>query len=156
MSTSQAGSPDPTSFEPLLGWDDDPRLVRAAGGVIWRHRDGEVEILLVHRARYDDWSLPKGKLAAGETHPAGALREVEEETGLRCILGHEVASTRYHDAKGRPKTVRYFEMTVAEGEFQPNHETDKTLWLGLDAARSKISYPHDVDVVSAFARFAGC
>ena len=80
-------------------WDDDPELVRAAGGVVWRAGDGGTEVLLVHRPRYDDWSLPKGKLDAGETHEGAATREVLEETGYEVELGRELASTRYRDAR---------------------------------------------------------
>ncbi|MGI8983283.1 MAG: NUDIX hydrolase, partial [Acidimicrobiales bacterium] len=78
-------------------------VVQAAGGVVWRRAPaGTLEVLLVHRPRYDDWTVPKGKLAPGEDHPAAALREVEEETGLRCTLGPELAPTAYVDRKGRP------------------------------------------------------
>src|SRR6478752_9879511 len=90
--------------------DKDAKQVRAAGGLIVRERNDEVEIALVHRPRYDDWTLPKGKLEPGETEAEGALREVEEETGLRCELGPEIATTSYTDSRGRPKTVRYWEM----------------------------------------------
>ena len=82
-------------------------IIRAAGGVILR--DGCV--LLVHRPRYDDWTLPKGKLEEGESWEEGALREVEEETGLACELGEEVGRTRYVDGRGHNKEVRYFRMT---------------------------------------------
>lgn len=142
-------------YRSLPGWDDGPGLVKAAGGVVWRLHEGELQILLVHRERYDDWSLPKGKLDKHESHEDGALRETEEETGYRCILGHELRCTRYIDGKGRPKTVRYWEMTVAEGEFRANHETDQILWLGLQEAREKMSYGHDAEVVDSFSRFAG-
>ena len=90
-------------------------VVPAAGGVVLR--DGRV--LLVHRPRYDDWTLPKGKLEDGESWEAGALREVEEETGLRCELGEEVGRTRYVDSRGRNKEARYFQMTCP-GEPRPS------------------------------------
>ena len=85
--------------------------VLAAGGVV--RRDGR--ILLVHRPKYDDWTLPKGKLDAGEGFEEAALREVEEETGFRCELGDELEPTAYTDGKGREKLVRYWEMTPVGG-----------------------------------------
>ena len=85
--------------------------VRAAGGIVQRtDPDGESRLLLVHRPRYDDWSLPKGKADNGERDEETALREVEEETGLRCLLGEEIGETRYRDSKGRSKVVRYWLM----------------------------------------------
>jgi 8-oxo-dGTP pyrophosphatase MutT (NUDIX family) len=79
-------------------------VVRAGGGIVWRHGEGgTVEIVLVHRPAYDDWSLPKGKLHPGETEAQAALREVQEETGLRCRLGREVGTSAYRDPKRRPK-----------------------------------------------------
>ena len=94
--------------------------VRAAGGIVVRHRDdGVVEILLVHRPAYDDWSFPKGKCEDGESEEEAAVREVEEETGLRCILAGELATTRYRDGRGRPKTVRYWLMTPLAGTSRP-------------------------------------
>ena len=118
--------------------------VRAAGGVIVR--DGHV--LLVHRPKYDDWSLPKGKLDEGEGWEDAALREVREETGLSCELGEELPSTRYRDAKQRPKRVRYWRMTNCHGEFTPNHEVDDVRWADRHEALQLLSYGHDRDLVA--------
>ena len=92
-----------------------PRTVEAAGGVVMRSGERGMEICVVHRPRYGDWTLPKGKLDADETFEDAALREVEEETGLRCELGPELTSTHYTDGKGRPKLVRYWLMEVVDG-----------------------------------------
>src|SRR5581483_7348813 len=100
--------------------------VRAAGGVV--ARDGEV--LLVHRPRYDDWTFPKGKAEEGESDEDCALREVREETGLRCALEDELASTSYVDARGRPKRVRWWRMrVVGDDGFTPNEEVDELRWI---------------------------
>ena len=128
----------------------DAELVRAAGGVVWRAGDGGTEVLLVHRPRYDDWSLPKGKLDAGETHEGAATREVLEETGYEVELGRELARTRYRDARGRKKTVRYWAMTVTGGSFVANHETDEVRWLPVPDARARLTYEHDIDVLDSF------
>jgi 8-oxo-dGTP diphosphatase len=109
-------------------------------------------VLLVHRPRYDDWTVPKGKLDAGEDHAAAALREVEEETGLRCALGPELASTEYVDRKGRPKQVRYWAMTPAAGEFTPTDEVDDVRWVAVDAAESVLTYQRDREVIDALRR----
>jgi 8-oxo-dGTP pyrophosphatase MutT (NUDIX family) len=125
--------------------------VRAGGGVVWRPRaGGGVEVLLVHRPKYDDWSLPKGKLHAGEDEVTAALREVEEETGLRCELGPEVAGSRYHDRFGRDKTVRYWAMTPVSGTFVPTREVDEVRWLGLADAEALLSYDRDREVLRSF------
>ncbi|HYX76881.1 MAG TPA: NUDIX domain-containing protein, partial [Gaiellaceae bacterium] len=111
-------------------------IVRAAGGVVTRSgAGGRSEILLVHRPKYDDWTLPKGKAEPGESDEDCALREVEEETGLACELGDEVAVLEYADAAGRPKRVRYFAMTPRTGaEAGPRNEVDAVRWLTRDRA----------------------
>jgi 8-oxo-dGTP diphosphatase len=117
--------------------------VAAAGGLVVR--DGEVAV--VHRPKYDDWSLPKGKLDPGEGWEQAALREVEEETGLRCELGRELDPARYRDRKGRDKLVRWWLMRPVEGDFVPNDEVDELRWLGRDEALELLDYDHDRDLV---------
>jgi 8-oxo-dGTP pyrophosphatase MutT (NUDIX family) len=119
-------------------------IVRAAGGIVWRHGEsGAVEIVLVHRPAYDDWSFPKGKLGHGETEAEAAVREVEEETGLRCRLGREVGTTAYRDPKRRPKTVRYWEMTPIGGTLAAANEVDDARWMPVGDARMALTYEHD-------------
>jgi 8-oxo-dGTP pyrophosphatase MutT (NUDIX family) len=117
--------------------------VRAAGGVVLREGPGGAEVLLVHRPAYDDWSLPKGKAQRGESDEACALREVEEETGLRCELGRELPSTSYRDGKGRPKVVRYWAMQPLGGEARAQAEVDDVLWLPLGEARDTLTWTRD-------------
>jgi 8-oxo-dGTP diphosphatase len=117
-------------------------VIRAAGGVIVR--DGRV--LLVHRPKYDDWTLPKGKLDDGESWEEGALREVAEETGLRCELGEVAGDTRYVDADGHDKHVRYFRMTSG-GEPVAQNEVDELRWVDLDTAREALSYEADRELL---------
>jgi len=124
--------------------------VRAAGGVIVR--DGRV--LIVHRASYDDWSLPKGKLEPGESWEAAALREIEEETGLRCELGREVGRSYYTDARGRQKEVRFFAMT-SSGEPAAAHEIDAVAWVALEQGAAELTYPSDREVLAKLAPPAG-
>jgi 8-oxo-dGTP diphosphatase len=119
--------------------------IEAAGGVVVR--DGQV--LLVHRPRYDDWTFPKGKLDSGEGFEDAALREVEEETGVRCSLGRELPATRY-EVNGRPKLVRYWLMTPrGETMFLPNDETDELRWVTPDEALRLLTYDRDRDVLGA-------
>ena len=122
-------------------------IVRAAGGVVVRSRDGRREVAVVHRPKYDDWSLPKGKLDEGEDWPDAALREVEEETGLRCALGEELEPGRYPDRKGTEKLVRWWAMTPIEGAFAPNDEVDDLRWIELERAHEVLDYPHDRELV---------
>lgn len=140
----------PASVEPES--TPESTVVRAAGGVVWRRRaGGALEVAVVHRPKYDDWSLPKGKLERGESHETAARREVQEETGLRCELGRELAGTAYVDRKGRPKSVRYWAMTVLDGAFRPSDEVDDLRWLTPDEAAARLSYPHDTAVVASLA-----
>jgi 8-oxo-dGTP diphosphatase len=125
--------------------------VKAAGGVVWRGSDDAIEIALVHRPRYDDWSLPKGKLDPGESFEEAALREVEEETGMRCRLGRELGETRYTDHRGRPKIVRYWAMGDCDGQFVPNREVDELRWVPIDDAKQMLSYDFDRDLVDHVA-----
>lgn len=125
--------------------------VRAAGGLVWRSADGGREVAVIHRPRYDDWSLPKGKLARGEDWLEAALREVEEETGLRCEAGEELEPARYHDRKGRDKLVRWWSMRAVGGRFEPNDEVDELLWLSRDDAVTRLDYDHDRRLVERLA-----
>ena len=101
------------------------------------------ELALVHRPRYDDWSLPKGKLEPGESFEQAACREIEEETGFSCELGDELEPSEYRDHKGRPKLVRWFRMTPTGGEFAVNDEVDELRWLTLEAALELADYEDD-------------
>ena len=131
-------------------WQD--AEVRASGGVVWRRGDGgSLELVVVHRPRYDDWSLPKGKLHPGETWEDAALREVAEEVGLRCRLGEELPPVGYRDNKGRAKAVRYWLMEPVDGgaPFTPNDEVDEMRWVDVEEAAALLSYPHDAELVRA-------
>ena len=127
--------------------------MKAAGGVVRRGAASGVEVLVVHRPRYDDWSLPKGKLDPDETFEAAALREVEEETGVVARLAEELAPVRYRDDKGREKLVRYWLMDVVdEGRFTPNDEVDEIRWLEPGAAGALLSYGRDAELVRGARR----
>ena len=131
-----------------MALDPEAAEVKASGGVVWRRGEGGVEIVVAHRPRYDDWSLPKGKLDDGETWEQAALREVEEEVGLRCRLGRELEPVAYEDRKGRAKVVRYWLMEPeADPGFEPNDEVDAMRWLAPDDAVAVLSYPHDKELV---------
>lgn len=114
--------------------------VRAAGGLVVRGG----EVLVVHRPKYDDWSFPKGKCEDGETDETCALREVEEETGLRCELLEEIGVTSYRDGKGRPKTVRYWRMRAVAGTFVPHGEVDEIRWETPERAAGVLSWERDL------------
>lgn len=118
-------------------------MVRAAGGIVVR--DGAV--LLVHRPTHGDWSFPKGKLEAGESWEEGALREVEEETGLRCELGDEVGRTHY-DVEDGPKEVRYYRM-ASDGDPVAQNEVDEVRWVPFAEARELLSHTRDARLLDA-------
>ncbi|WP_222853986.1 NUDIX hydrolase [Fodinicola acaciae] len=131
--------------------------VRAAGGVLWRHTGGPTEIALVHRPRYDDWSLPKGKLATGEHPLTAGVREVVEETGIRPVLGRRLVSTTYPVSVRDTivdKLVDYWAMRAESGDFQVNDEVDELRWLTVAKATETVSYRHDRAVLADFARIA--
>jgi 8-oxo-dGTP diphosphatase len=122
------------------------RVIRAGGGIV--ERGGKV--LLVHRPRYDDWTFPKGKADAGESDEACALREVHEETGLRCELRDELDPTEYVDTKGRPKRVRWWRMAIDHDDgFAANDEVDELRWMTRDEARALLSYDRDLKLLDA-------
>ena len=121
--------------------------VRAAGGVLLRPGPDGPEVAVIHRPKYGDWSLPKGKLDGEEEFEQAALREVEEETGMRAELGSELSSVSYRDRKGRTKLVRYWLMRVVDGEFEPGTEVDELRWLDAEEASRVLSYEHDAALV---------
>ena len=130
------------------------RQVRAAGGVLWRDLDGQVEVAVVHRPRYDDWSLPKGKLDTGELDAVAALREVQEETGFRAVLGRSLGATRYRVLdRGRdvPKTVRWWALQMLDGRFVPSEEVDQLRWLTVPRAVRTVTAGGDDGVLERFA-----
>jgi len=127
--------------------------IMAAGAVLWRPQDGTdaPEIAIIHRPRYDDWSLPKGKVDPGETDTVAAVREIEEETGFRSHLGRRLPTVTY-PVDGAVKKVRYWAARAVGGEFVPNDEVDEMKWLPADRAIAELGYPHDRKVVRRFLK----
>jgi len=126
--------------------------IEAAGGVVVRRHAGCTEVVLVHRPKYDDWSLPKGKLDPGEGVERGALREVLEETGLTCRCLRRLGSIVYRDSRGRRKRVRYWVMEAVAGEVEkrePDGEIDEARWVERTEARRLASYAHDRELIEA-------
>jgi 8-oxo-dGTP pyrophosphatase MutT (NUDIX family) len=126
-------------------------LVQAAGGAVWRNNDGTTEVAVVHRPRYDDWSLPKGKAIRGEHPLATACREVREETGIHPVLGPRLPTQRYLSPAGA-KVVRFWAMSGRDGGFTPTAEVDEALWLPVPDARAVLTHQRDVTVLDALAR----
>jgi 8-oxo-(d)GTP phosphatase len=130
--------------------------IYAAGAVCWRIIDGKLNILVIHRTRYADVTLPKGKVDAGETLPQAAVREVKEETGLSVRLGVPLGITNYVISSGREKFVHYWAAEVSDGAvaastFLPNGEVAALEWVTMKKARRYLSYEHDVEIIDAFA-----
>jgi 8-oxo-(d)GTP phosphatase len=133
---------------------DDNRMIRAAGGVLCRSSDsGAVEVALVHRPRYDDWSLPKGKLRRGEHPVITACREVTEETGVRATAGKRLDIGHYATPSG-PKIVEYWAMQGTDGPFTPTAEVDRLAWLPLADARWRLRYRRDLHAIDALEALA--
>ena len=137
-------------------------VVRAAGGLVWRRgtttAPDDFEVLVIHRPRYDDWSLPKGKADHDdESDETCALREVEEETGLRCVIDADLGSASYTDRNGRPKVVRWFLMHPEDASLPHRPDTDADVpevdevrWMAADDAIVLLSYEHDRELVAGF------
>ncbi|MGH3365619.1 MAG: NUDIX hydrolase [Nocardioidaceae bacterium] len=124
--------------------------IEAAGGVLWRQsRGSDIEIALVHRPKYDDWSLPKGKLSSGEHVLAGAVREVQEETGFTPMVGPPLGQVHY-DKDGSPKRVRYWAMRATDGTFDPTTEVDDLRWVRPAEGMDYLAADRDRPVLAGF------
>jgi len=154
-----APAPDSDANDPEIHHDlhdhhDREVDVVAAGGVLWRPGpDDRPEMALVHRPRYDDWSLPKGKLERGETAPVAAVREIGEETGFSVQLGHQLGEVYYQVPEGR-KVVHWWSARAVSGAFSPGSEVDELRWLAPEAARQLLSYPHEREVLDRFLQLS--
>ncbi len=128
-----------------------PQRVVAAGAALWRPDPdtGEPHLAMIHRPRYDDWSLPKGKVDPGENEPVAAVREIWEETGQRSHLGRRLIQTHYQIPQGH-KTVHYWAARALGGDFVPGDEVDRLEWLPIAEASERLTYPHDRDVLASF------
>jgi 8-oxo-(d)GTP phosphatase len=128
-------------------------LILAAGGVVWRDGARGVEIAIVHRPRYDDWTLPKGKLDPGEALLDAARREILEETGFDVEVGRDLGEVTYLQRRGgstATKVVRYWAMRATSGRFEPDAEVDDLRWLPVDEAAAALSYDLDRGVLDRF------
>ena len=133
--------------------------IRAAGGLLWRTANSStgspgVEVAIIHRPRYDDWSIPKGKLVPGESDIEGAIREVTEETGYRVQIRRPLGEVSYNKGSGpaqRMKTVRYWSMHAEGGIFSPSREVDQLRWVSIEEAFSLLSHKRDLSILRTFA-----
>ena len=142
--------PQPTSdLRSRLALKHPEVTVWAGGGLILRRREGDLEVLLVHRPHHRDWTFPKGKMDDGETLGQTAEREVWEETGLRCRRLERLPVVRYADNRGREKLVVYWTMEVVSGEFEPNAEVEAMGWFDRASAANLLTYAHDVRLLDA-------
>jgi 8-oxo-dGTP diphosphatase len=138
----------PFESRPEVAADGIAPELKAAGAVVWRvGSDGDIEVALIHRPRYDDWSFPKGKLLPGETLAEAAVREVGEETGFRCRMGEVIGSHRYRDSRARWKEVTYWLMEWVEGLFDPSDEVDRLRWVPLAEAELVLTYDRDHELL---------
>lgn len=128
----------------------------AAGALCWRYGPAGLEVLLVHRPKYNDWSWPKGKLEPGELLPVCAVREVAEETGVQIRLGRPLPDVTYNDGDGRPKRVSYWAASVVRigRRTASPREIDRTAWMPLDKARRKLTSPSDQGPLDALISYA--
>ncbi len=132
--------------------------ILAAGVVCWREQKGKLEVLLVHRKRYDDWSFPKGKVDKGEYLPETAVREMEEETGIRLKLGRKLSTAYYKVSSGEDKEVHYWasklrERAWAKAQFKPNDEISALEWVSAKKALAMLSYKHDQQLLKEVMGF---
>ena len=132
--------------------DGRPDISAAGGVVLRRDEEGHTRVAVIHRPKYMDWSLPKGKLEKGEGWLEAALREVREETGYRCAAGAELPHISYLDRKSRRKLVRYWLMEPIEGEFKADDEVDELRWVTPSEADELLTYPHDKELVGKALR----
>jgi 8-oxo-(d)GTP phosphatase len=121
--------------------------------VVWREDAGQLHVAVVHRERYDDWSLPKGKIEPGESALVGAIREVGEETGAAVSASRRLGQVRYQ-VKGTDKSVRFWAMRYRGGEFEPSDEVDKLEWMTVDDARRQLSYSGEQMMIGALTAVA--
>ena len=146
-SSSTVGRVYLMSGELIIPSDAPDDLIRAAGGIVTRTTlGGHIEVACIYRESRGDWTFPKGKLDFGETFEEGALREVFEETGMRCNVVRFVGTTNYTHRKGKPKIVVYYLMVADDGEFQPNDEVDELVWLALDDVRDHLTWDRDQEL----------
>jgi len=152
MTGRQLQLPPDTATRPK--WAD--KAVYAAGAVVWRIVEGKLRILLIHRTKYRDITLPKGKVDPGEMLAETAVREVHEETGIRVSLGVPVGVSRYHLASQKQKVVHYWaaeatDDAIRESTFVPNREIAALEWVSVKKARSRLSYPVDLEILDFFS-----
>lgn len=151
---SVAGRSAPVEGSSRSKWTD--KAVYAAGAVVWRLVDGKLRILLIHRTKYRDITLPKGKVDPGEMLAETAVREVHEETGIRVSLGVPVGVSRYHLPSNKQKVVHYWaaeatQDAIRESTFVPNREIAALEWVSIKKARARLSYPVDLEILDFFA-----
>jgi 8-oxo-(d)GTP phosphatase len=128
-------------------------VIRAAGALLWRENHTlELEVALIHRPKYDDWSLPKGKIEIGETALQCAYRELIEETGIRAIFTRQLGSVEYEES-GQQKRVIFWAAQCGfnSSSFIPNEEVDQLLWLSVDEALAKATHLSDREMIENFS-----